>query len=218
VDHHPGLGTEGTKEGLPLGRQLLVLELGPDLLPEAGFLSPELGLIRLVGGVDLLVGDEAGLPGDLFTGNPSGDYCLTVQIDPKGRLCEVDETADNCGVSTDNRASSLLRIDVERSTVTVLDDTGCDTAGDVVVTSISPTSATVGSTVPVTITGSGFAPGMTVTFDGGSGPPPTAKIVDISADTIQATVTVKKGKPGKNPVWDVRVGPGVLFNGFTVQP
>jgi hypothetical protein len=167
-------------------------------------------------------GDTYGytLPGQSidFTGNPSGDYCLTVQIDPKGRLCEVDETADNCGVSTDNRASSLLRIDVERSTVTVLDDTGCDTAGDVVVTSISPTSATVGSTVPMTITGSGFAPGMTVTFDGGSGPPPTAKIVDISADTIQATVTVKKGKPGKNPVWDVRVGPGVLFNGFTVQP
>jgi hypothetical protein len=153
-----------------------------------------------------------------FTGNPSGDYCLTIQIDPKGKLCEIDET-DNCGSSTDNIASSLLRIDVERSTIDVLDDTGCNPVGDVVVAGISPNVGRVGSTVPVIITGSGFAPGMSVKFENGSGPAPTARDVVVSSDTtIQATVTIKKAKPGKNPVWDVRVGSGILFNGFTVQP
>jgi hypothetical protein len=61
---------------------------------------------------------------------------------------------------------------------------------------------------------------MGVSFEGGSGPPPTAGNVVVSADgtTIQATVTVKKGKPGKDPVWDVRVGSGLLPSGFTVVP
>lgn len=146
-----------------------------------------------------------------FTGNPSGDYCLTIQIDPKGRLLEANED--------DNIASALLRVDVERSTVTVLSSTGCTpVGGDVVVTGLSPTTGTTGSAVPLAITGSGFAPGMGITFEGGSGPPPTVSNVVVSPDgtTIQATLTIKKGKGGKDPVWDLRVGSGVLFNSFTV--
>jgi hypothetical protein len=147
-----------------------------------------------------------------FTGNPSGDYCLTIQIDPKGRLLETNES--------DNIASSLLRIDAERSTVTVLDSTGCTpVGGDVVVTSISPPSGKVGSKVDVVIVGSGFAPGMAVSFEGGSGPPPQASNVKfVSSDQYTATVTVKKGKIGKDPVWDLRVGSGVKVGGFTVVP
>jgi Lysyl oxidase len=144
-------------------------------------------------------------------GNPSGDYCLSIQIDPKERLLETSDA--------DNIAQSLIRIDVERSTVTVLNSSGCP-VGDVVVAGISPPSARVGSTVQVTITGSGFPAGASVTFEGGSGPAPVAKNVIVSPDgtTVQATVTVKKGKPGKDPVWDVRVGSGVLYNGFLVTP
>jgi lysyl oxidase len=147
-----------------------------------------------------------------ITGNPSGDYCLTIQIDPKGRLLETDES--------DNIASVLLHIDTERSTVTVLDNSGCSApGGDAVVAMISPSSGTVGSTEPVTITGSGFVAGMSVSFENGSGPPPTASnVVVVDSTTIQATVTVKKGKPGKDPVWDVRVGSGVGFSLFTVKP
>jgi hypothetical protein len=152
------------------------------------------------------------LPGQSvdFTGNPSGDYCLTIQIDPKSRLLEADDF--------DNVASSLLRIDVESSTITILDNTGCNpVGGEVVVAAISPTSGKIGSTVPVVIAGSGFAAGMGVSFEGGSGPPPTvSNVVYVDATTIQATVTVKKGKPGKDPVWDVRVGSAVLFGAFTV--
>jgi hypothetical protein len=145
-----------------------------------------------------------------ITGNPTGDYCLSVQIDPKARLLETDET--------DNVASSLVHIDVERSTITVLDNTGC--FGDVIVASIAPSSARIGSAVPVTIKGSGFAPGVAVSFENGSGPPPTATNIVVSQDgtTIQATVTVKKGKSAKDPVWDLRVGSDVLSNAFTVKP
>ena len=53
-----------------------------------------------------------------ITGNPTGDYCLSIQIDPNGRLLE---TNDN-----DNVASSLVHIDVERSTVTVVNGSGCE--------------------------------------------------------------------------------------------
>jgi hypothetical protein len=149
-----------------------------------------------------------------ITGNPSGDYCLTIQIDPNGRLCEADETAD-CGSSSDNIASSRVRINVEANTVTVLDNTGCGVG----VASIVPASAAPGATIPVTIIGSGFASGTSVTFEGGSGPPPSAKNVVVSQDgtKIDAMVTVKKGKPGRDPVWDVRVGSSVLPNGFRVQ-
>jgi len=147
-----------------------------------------------------------------FTGNPSGDYCLTIQIDPKGRLLETDEL--------DNITSSLLRVDVERATITVLDNTGCTPAGgSVVVTGISPATGNVGQTVPVTISGEGFASGMGVSFEGGSGPRPgVSNVVVVDDTTIQATVTIKKGKPGKDPLWDLRIGSGVLFEAFRVLP
>jgi hypothetical protein len=149
-----------------------------------------------------------------FTGNPSGDYCLTIMIDPKGRLLESNEG--------DNVSSTLLRVDAERSTVTVLNIAGCTpttpTGGDVVIDSFQPTSATTGSTVTLSITGSGFAPGMAVTFGGGSGPPPTVSDVRVvDSSTIEATVTIKKGKIGKDPVWDLRVGSAVWANAFTVE-
>jgi hypothetical protein len=77
------------------------------------------------------------------------------------------------------------------STVTVLDSSGNCSA----VASISPNSARVGTSVQVTITGYGFAPGMGVSFDGGNGPRPVASNVQLtsntaSVDQITATVTV----------------------------
>jgi len=164
-----------------------------------------------VGWADTYISSLEGQSVDI-TGNPSGDYCLTIQIDPMGRLLETDEN--------DNSVSSLLRIDVEQSRVTVLNSTSCTPGGAVQVTSITPATAKVGSTQQVTITGTGFTPGMSVSFEGGSGPAPTASLVSFQGapTTITATITVKKGKPGKDSVWDVRVGSGLLFGGFTVVP
>jgi len=89
----------------------------------------------------------------------------------------------------------------------------------VTVSSIQPNTAQKGSVVPVRITGFGLTAGMQVSFENGSGSRPTATNVTIvDANTITANVTVKSGGGGRDRVWDVRVGPGVLLDGFTVQP
>lgn len=145
-----------------------------------------------------------------FTDNPDGIYQLIIDVDPKNLLIE--------GSKSDNRSCVLL--DIRRATgVTVLDASGsCST-----VTSISPVSAAMGTTVQVTITGYGFTDGATVSFEGGTGPRPVASNVRLVSDTatvdmLTATVTIPfKKNPGRNPVWDLRVGTGGLLpKAFTV--
>lgn len=145
-----------------------------------------------------------------FSGNPDGLYQLRIEIDPKKVMIEGDKN--------DNSSCALIRVQ-KPSTVTVLDASGsCST-----VTAISPASAAMGTSVQVTISGYGFTPGMTVSFEGGNGPRPVAGNVQLAADTegldtLTATVTVPaKKQPGKDPVWDLRVGTGgLLKNAFTV--
>ena len=145
-----------------------------------------------------------------FTGQPDGLYQLKIEIDPKKVMIESDKN--------DNVSCALISVK-KPSTVTVLDGSGsCST-----VTSISPATAAAGTTVQVTISGYGFTPGATVTFEGGNGPRPTASNVQLASDTegldiITATVTVPFRKQlGKDPVWDVRVGTGgLLRSAFTV--
>ncbi|MBF6022605.1 lysyl oxidase family protein [Lysobacter niastensis] len=147
-----------------------------------------------------------------FTGNADGIYKLKIEIDPKKVISESNEN--------DNVSCLLLNIK-KPSTVTVLDSSGqCS-----LVSSITPSSARMGTTVQVTITGQGFTQGMGVTFFGGNSAQPVASNVQLTSDTdtvdqITATVTVpvKKGR-AKDPVWDVRVGSGgTLPNGFRVMP
>jgi hypothetical protein len=72
--------------------------------------------------------------------------------------------------------------------------------------------------------GYGFsANDLSVRFERGNGPRPVASNVVLASDTatvdmITATVTVPaKKQPGRDPVWDVRVGSNSLLqNAFTV--
>lgn len=95
--------------------------------------------------------------------------------------------------------------------------------GGVTVDGIGPNSMDAGTSIDVTIAGSGFAGGAEVTFENGSGPTPTvSNVVVVDGGTITATVTVKSGGPRGIRVWDVRVtnadsSSGVLEDGFTVQ-
>jgi subtilase family serine protease len=147
-----------------------------------------------------------------FTDNADGIYSLKIVIDPDRHIVESNEN--------DNESCVLLDIK-KPSTVQVLDSSGsCSTAK-----SISPNSAKQGTAVNVTITGYGFTPGTTVTFEGGTGPRPLASNVVVTSytgteDTLTATVTVPNKKQlGRKPVWDVRVGSGgVLRQAFTVTP
>ena len=91
---------------------------------------------------------------------------------------------------------------------------------DVTVDSIAPDTVQAGATIEVTITGSGFQAGATVTFENGLGPAPAANVTFVDSATIEATVIAhKKAKTGI--LWDVRVtnpdgSSGVLVGGFSV--
>ena len=92
------------------------------------------------------------------------------------------------------------------------------------VTSINLNTMQSGTTIDVTITGTGFVDGAEVTFEGGAGPNLTvSNVVVVDANTITATITTKSGGPSKDRVWDVRVtnsdsSTGVLIGGLTVTP
>jgi hypothetical protein len=174
---------------------------------------------REVQGMSVGWGDtyDWSLPGQSidFTGNPDGDYRLVIEIDPQKRLLEINED--------DNTSCVLLRVSTTNSgsrRARVLDTTGCGAStGGVIVSGIVPNTAPPGSVTLVTIAGSGFATGMQVTFDNGSGPRPTASDVEVvNETTIRAKVTVKsRGGRAQDPIsWDVRVGSGVLVDGFRV--
>ena len=155
-------------------------------------------------------GDRYGptLAGQSFdiTTSPDSDYDLTVQVDPQDRLLETSES--------DNLSCVRLHISVTNRTVQSL-----GACSSVTIASVSPNSAAQGTTVVVTITGTGFTAGMAVGFENGTGPAPVARNVTfVNATTYRATVVVKSGG-GKQPrAWDVRVGSAVLPRGFTIVP
>ncbi len=174
-------------------------------------------------GISVGFGDTYGwhLPGQEISlkNLKDGDYRLITHVDPQGAILETDET--------DNESCVLLNLvmSTPTPTVAILDDSGCDDGseppppppgGDVTVDSIVPGSAVRDSSVPVMIFGTGFATGMEVTLENGKGPRPTVSNVNVDEQnsTITALITVKKG--AKADSWNVRVGSGVLVDGFTV--
>ena len=120
--------------------------------------------------------------------------------------------------ATDNIGQTTASANV---TVTVDNSVPPPPSSGVTVSSILPPTTQAGTTIPVTIIGSGFVLGASVSFENGSGPAPTANVVSVDANTIMATVTVKGGGPRGDRVWDVRVtnldnSSGALVRGFTV--
>lgn len=149
-----------------------------------------------------------------ITGLASGDYELKIEVDPKNRILETDDT--------DNVSLIYVNLDFNNNVATVINEPGGPgepPPSPVVVTGITPNSATRNSVTNVTITGSDFAAGMTVTFENGSGPSPTVSNINVvNSTTITATVTVKKGGGRRVSTWDLRVGNGLKINAFTVNP
>jgi hypothetical protein len=144
-----------------------------------------------------------------LAGSPDGDYDLIIDYDPRKRIVETNDG--------DNSVCARLRISVTNRTVQTLGQ--CGTSPTVTVTGIAPNSGWRGGVFDVTITGSGFTSGIAVGFENGSGPAPTANnIVVVNSSTITARVTIKNGGSSRDPVWDLRVGSGVLPNAFTVTP
>jgi hypothetical protein len=73
-------------------------------------------------------------------------------------------------------------------------------------TRIVPNMAQVGTTVNLTITGTGFVNGAVVTFEGGLGPAPQVTATNVvNANTIVITVNVQGDSSQGNQIWDIRV-------------
>ncbi len=165
-----------------------------------------------VGWADTYKWNLAGQAIDL-TGWTDGDYKLTISADPKNQLVETDES--------DNAACSVIRIRIAARTATPVTGVTCDGAVDpapvVTVTGITPNYGAVGTITAVTITGTGFSPGMSMRFVNGTGARPVASNVVVqNSMTMTALVTVRKGKTNGDTVWDLKVDTAVLRDAFTV--
>jgi hypothetical protein len=148
-----------------------------------------------------------------ITGDPEGDYHLRIATDPgtpnsadvDGQLLETNES--------DNVSCVRLHINPATRFVQVL-----GLCGKVEVFSITPNTTGPGTSVPVTITGSGFFSGIAVGFENGTGGAPVvSNVTVVNSTTITATVTVKKGGGKQVRFWDLRVGSGTLLRAFTIK-
>ena len=95
----------------------------------------------------------------------------------------------------------------------------------VTIISISPDSESKGFSGLITITGSGFVSGASITLSNGSGPTPTVsgEVVSPDGTTITATISIKNGGPPGGSSWDVTVSnpnssSDTKVGGFTVTP
>jgi hypothetical protein len=152
------------------------------------------------------------LPGQSFdvTRSPDGDYDLVIEIDPRLRILESNES--------DNSACVRIRLDVSARTVENLGS--CTSQGNVTITSITPNFGYQGTvTANVNIAGSGFVAGMAVGFENGAGPAPVPSDIQyVDANNLSLTVTIKSSGSRRERLWDLRVGPTVLPKAFTVRP
>jgi hypothetical protein len=122
-----------------------------------------------------------------------------------GQLVEANEN--------DNVSCIRLHINPAARTVQAL-----GICGRVEVLSITPNGTGAGTTIPVTITGTGFSAGIAVGFENGTGAAPLVSNVRVvDSTTITATVTIKKGGGKQVRVWDLRVGSGTLTRAFTIN-
>jgi len=110
--------------------------------------------------------------------------------------------------------------DISSTTVTVN-----DVSAEVSIDDITPNSTSKSSLVLVTISGSGFSLGASVTLTNGSGPTPTVSNVEVSLEgnIITATITTKNGGPPRLSSWDLTVtntnlSSDTKVGGFTVTP
>lgn len=113
---------------------------------------------------------------------------------------------------------------------TLNDDNNDNNTGTAIITireslavnSVDPNRMETDATIEVTISGSGFESGVSVSFEDGRGPDPEVSEIAVpDANTITAVVTTKNGGPDDDRIWDIRiVNPDntsvILENGFTV--
>jgi uncharacterized protein YodC (DUF2158 family) len=92
------------------------------------------------------------------------------------------------------------------------------------VESVAPNAVSVNATATLSIAGSGFMPGASVSITSGEGPAPTVSGVELQdGSSLTAQVQIKGGGPPRTRYWHVVVtnpdgATAVLPGGFAVTP
>jgi hypothetical protein len=149
-----------------------------------------------------------------------GDAVLGTDIDgTDGWTNDWDTTVFAEGSQTVTAAASDGSATGTASVNVTVDNAAEDPLG---ATAVTPDLGKTNSSVPVEITGTGFADGATVELRDGEGTQPTVTGVSvINTGTITATINIPAGGPPRNRPWDVVVtnpdgALAVAADGFTV--
>ena len=175
-------------------------------------LKDQYGNNLTTGGDTVTISADIGSLIDIVTDNGDGTYTETLM------------SSDSVVTATVSGTLGLVAEDII-DTATV--DFTVVGGGGIYVSSIDPGDMyKSGPDVGVSIIGSGFDPGVSVSFENGCGPSPSAYDIVVSGDgmTITANVTHNGGGPSnKDCVFDLRVtnpdtSTDVLVDGFIVKP
>jgi hypothetical protein len=160
-----------------------------------------------------------------FTGTNPGDYaksgdnCSGATVTPTNS-CAIGVTFTPSG--TGARSASLNINDDVTPSPQSIGLTGTGVFSSPVVNSIAPSTLLMGTTATLTITGSNFAPGASLSFTNGlSSAPSVNSVTVVSTTSIQASVTAPSNGPKRDRFWDVVVtnpdgNSGTLPGGFTI--
>ncbi len=157
-------------------------------------------------------------------GNPLNDPLLDYFWDFGDNLTGTGVITTHSYTSTGEFTVSLTVDDGSENNTSFTLVTVNDVSAEVSINNITPNSTSKGQPLPVTISGSGFSPGVSVTLTNGSGPTPTvSNVVFVDGNSITATITTKSGGPPRTISWDVTItnsdsSSGTLVGGFTVTP
>jgi hypothetical protein len=171
--------------------------------------------------------DSSGVEDVTLNGNGSSD---------DGTITSYSWEEDGFEIGIGVSPTISFSVGTHEVTLTVTDNDGITDSDIVTITvteplpgvsvgSIDPPEGSKGTSVPVTITGSGFVSGAQVTLTNGNGPTPSVTGESVSGDglTITATINIPNGGPPRSIDWDVTVtnpnsSNDTLVNGFTVNP
>jgi hypothetical protein len=165
-----------------------------------------------------VLGNDMDVEGDLLTASLDRDVSSgTLNLAPNGSFT-YDPDPNFMGTASFTYRANDGQDDSNLSTVTI------SVIGVLSLTAIQPITMPTGTALEVTITGSNFVDGASVSFESGSGPAPQVSGVTIvDTSTITTMVTTKSGGPPRPRDWNVRVtnpdgSTDVLIGTFTVVP
>jgi hypothetical protein len=163
------------------------------------------------------------ISGISVVGTNAGDFAQTNTCGSSvaaGANCTINVTFKPTATGT--RTASLSIADNATGSPQTVGLTGTGVLSSPVVNSIAPSTLLMGTTATLTITGSNFAPGASLSFTNGlSSAPSVNSVTVVSTTSIQASVTAPSNGPKRDRFWDVVVtnpdgNSGTLPGGFTI--